>query len=150
MEQNSEVIKSKEQASDIDSSLLVEAFNHVAAHYKAASTETLKDHKLAKDIRQTIPRFIQNIINPLFPEWMAVGSPGKGNWSTVPWVAIFDPSITEAAERGFYVVYLFSADMKRLASQQGGIDLLSDSFGNEENEEQDWTLEERLYYRKHR
>jgi 5-methylcytosine-specific restriction enzyme A len=37
------------------------------------------------------------------------GSPGAGNWAFVPWIAVFDPSVTDTATRGFYVCYLFHA-----------------------------------------
>lgn len=33
-------------------------------------------------------------------------SVGNGNWAAVPWLALFDPLITDSATRGFYVVYL--------------------------------------------
>ena len=33
-------------------------------------------------------------------------SVGNGNWAAVPWLAFFDPLVTETATRGFYVVYL--------------------------------------------
>jgi 5-methylcytosine-specific restriction protein A len=38
------------------------------------------------------------------------GSPGKGNWAETPWVAVFDPLVTETAQRGYYIVYLFRGD----------------------------------------
>src|SRR5439155_332406 len=38
------------------------------------------------------------------------GGAGVGNFATVPWLAIFDPIVTDSATRGYYVVYLFSAD----------------------------------------
>nr|WP_319249389.1 DUF3578 domain-containing protein [uncultured Celeribacter sp.] len=37
-------------------------------------------------------------------------SVGAGNWASVPWLAFFDPLITESATKGFYVVYLFNPD----------------------------------------
>jgi len=39
------------------------------------------------------------------------GSPGKGNWAEVPWIGIFDRKITTTATKGYYIVYLFIADM---------------------------------------
>jgi 5-methylcytosine-specific restriction protein A len=37
------------------------------------------------------------------------GSVGAGNWASVPWLAFFDPLITESATKGFYVVFLVNA-----------------------------------------
>ena len=42
------------------------------------------------------------------------GSAGKGNWAAVPWICIFDRSITISATKGIYIVYLLSKDSKRL------------------------------------
>ncbi len=41
-------------------------------------------------------------------------SVGLGNWAEVPWVAVFDKLVTTTAQRGYYVVYLFSNDGKRV------------------------------------
>jgi hypothetical protein len=53
------------------------------------------------------------------------GSTGVGGLPFVPWVAVFDPDETETAQRGMYVVYLFSADKTRLylSLNQGTDDL---------------------------
>jgi hypothetical protein len=40
-------------------------------------------------------------------EWSA----GKGNWASVPWVAIIDRRESDAPIRGIYCAYLFRADM---------------------------------------
>ncbi|TOY84133.1 DUF3578 domain-containing protein [Levilactobacillus brevis] len=39
------------------------------------------------------------------------GSAGNGNWATVPWLALFDTKISGSAQKGFYLVYLFSPDL---------------------------------------
>ncbi len=41
-------------------------------------------------------------------------SVGAGNWAAVPWLAFFDPLITESATRGFYVVYLVNAQTEEI------------------------------------
>lgn len=53
------------------------------------------------------------------------GSTGVGGLPFVPWVAVFDPDETETAQRGMYIVYLFSADKTRLylSLNQGTDDL---------------------------
>ncbi|GAP00905.1 hypothetical protein FFRU_020960 [Fructobacillus fructosus] len=42
------------------------------------------------------------------------GSGGTGLWAAAPWIAICDTDITKSVQRGFFVVYLFSEDMKRV------------------------------------
>ncbi|HMF46171.1 MAG TPA: DUF3578 domain-containing protein [Candidatus Udaeobacter sp.] len=40
------------------------------------------------------------------------GSTGAGNITAAPWMAVFDPRVTQSATKGYYVVYLFSLDLK--------------------------------------
>lgn len=42
------------------------------------------------------------------------GSCGKGNWSEIPWVGILDTEITNSTEQGYYVVFLYSANLLEL------------------------------------
>jgi 5-methylcytosine-specific restriction protein A len=59
-----------------------------------------------------------------------VGSPGKGNWAHVPWVSVFDPVVTTSATRGYYVVYLVSADCRRIyLSLNQGTTAIREEFG---------------------
>ena len=71
--------------------------------------EPLKEHFLADYLRKEAPTEIAaSLHNPAF---MVEGSPGRGNWAEIPWIAIFDPVVTTTATQGYYPVYLFSADM---------------------------------------
>jgi len=58
------------------------------------------------------------------------GSAGQGNWADVPWIGIFDPRVTDSATRGYYVVYLFDADMQSVTlSMNQGTTAVRDEFG---------------------
>ena len=48
-------------------------------------------------------------------------SAGAENWAEVPWLAAFDPVVTDSATRGYYVVYLFhvSESIVHLSLNQG-------------------------------
>lgn len=43
--------------------------------------------------------------------YKVAASPGIGNWAEIPWIAVFDREITETAQEGYYIVYLFRKDM---------------------------------------
>lgn len=47
-------------------------------------------------------------------KYMVKSSGGQGGWGYIPWIGVFDKEIGITAEKGFYIVYLFSADMKRV------------------------------------
>ena len=70
-----------------------------------------------------------------FKQWLpagylATGSGGKGNAAVGPWIAVFDPDETTTAQRGMYVVYLFSADMRSVVlSLNQGVTDIGDRLG---------------------
>lgn len=56
-------------------------------------------------------------LGQLLPEASACelqGSTGRGNITAAPWIATFDPTVTRSATQGFYLVYLFSVDLRRV------------------------------------
>ncbi len=60
-------------------------------------------------------------------KYLVAASVGKGNWAIVPWICIFDRSITTSATKGVYVVYLLSKDTSTLylTLNQGCTDIRS-------------------------
>lgn len=87
-----------------------DVFLKVLNEYKAASETPLAGHQLAEHIRN---RF-NDVFEPLLPSqdrYIVKGSPGQGNWGKVPWIATFDTLVTTTAQSGYYITFLFKADM---------------------------------------
>ena len=97
----------------------------VLTNYSAARTEPLTDHPLAAFIGHDLRDAVREMIAS--DSYKITGSPGRGNWAETPWVAVFDPLVTETAQRGFYVVYLFRGDGEAvyLSLNQGTTEFLS-------------------------
>jgi 5-methylcytosine-specific restriction enzyme A len=87
-----------------------EVLQNILTKYLAAKSEPLESHPLAQFIRKDAEDAVQQALGELAAGLMVEGSPGQGNWATVPWISIFDPAITTSATRGYYVVYLFHAN----------------------------------------
>lgn len=88
-----------------------EAFVEILGKYLKAKQEPFLKHPIANYIRDTAPSIIQNE-GSLSPEIYKVkGGPGQGVWAEVPWICIFDRKISETAQDGYYIVYLFRSDM---------------------------------------
>ena len=81
----------------------------IGSQYLLATREKFADHPLAKFIREEAPQAVREVLQAKFSQYIVGASPGKGRWAEVPWIAVFDPAITDSATSGFYVVYLFSA-----------------------------------------
>lgn len=100
-------------------------FINVMNSYLSAKRQPFTNNPLADLIRNS---FRDEIYKTGFiaPEKYVVnGSPGQGNWAAVPWVGIFNKSITTTATRGVYIVYLFSSncDSVYLTLSQGCTEL---------------------------
>ena len=68
------------------------------------------DNPLANYIRKELPA----IFSQEFSEFQAIeweASPGKGQWADAPWIAAFNPVITDSAQDGYYPVLLFNSSM---------------------------------------
>lgn len=85
-----------------------------AIDYLRAVQEPFASNRVANHIRTEVPAAVRHQMSSDFDDLIVKGSAGQGVWAAVPWVAFFDPLETTSATQGLYVVYLFSADMKRL------------------------------------
>ena len=65
--------------------------------------------------------------------YVVKGSYGNGNWTHTPWLAVLDKRITQTAQEGVYIVYLFSSDMTKVyLTLNQGCTRLKDSSGKRE------------------
>jgi hypothetical protein len=62
-------------------------------------------------IRDKVTKNILSMAKITSDKYKVKGSVGQTNWADVPWIAVMDKDITEYASRGYYIVYLFCADM---------------------------------------
>ncbi|WP_018391821.1 DUF3578 domain-containing protein [Bacillus sp. 37MA] len=84
-------------------------FNNYENFYRNPNQVSSVDIK--KLIRYDLPQKLQSLLNLDPQKHMVIGSYGQGNLTETPWIAIYERSITESAQRGFYVVFLFRKDM---------------------------------------
>ncbi|WP_339516047.1 MrcB family domain-containing protein [Pseudomonas sp. RL_15y_Pfl2_60] len=87
------------------------SINAVLAGYLSAKEEKFAGHNLAKLIRGELCEGIRTASNSYYG-LVIKGSSGQGNWADGPWAGLFNPIITESAQRGYYVCYLFREDMQ--------------------------------------
>jgi 5-methylcytosine-specific restriction enzyme A len=88
---------------------LRETLQRILTDYHGAIEAPLEAHPLAQFIRREAAETVSAASGEVGAGLLVEGSPGQGNWATVPWVSVFDPAITTSATRGYYVVYLFHA-----------------------------------------
>src|SRR5436190_19317617 len=121
----------KEVAKRIELTMLHEAFLRIMKEYSKASTEEFSGHSLANYIRHDFP----SILKESFPndsDLLWVASPGQGRWVDAPWLAVFDPLVTDTAQDGYYPVYLFTKSLNTvyLSLNQGMTNLRNEFSSN--------------------
>ncbi len=104
--------------------MLHQAFERIAAEYPLARTQQFAGHSLANFIRHSVPTILQTSF-PQHTDLLWAASAGKGQWPDAPWIAVFDPLVTENPQEGYYPVYLFSRtlDTVYLSLNQGMTEL---------------------------
>jgi 5-methylcytosine-specific restriction protein A len=85
------------------------AFSLFLDEYPKASLGGFAGSAAAEFVREVIPGAVREVIGDN-DRYLVEGSPGKGVWAHVPWVAVFDRLITTSAQNGYYLVYLAQED----------------------------------------
>lgn len=86
------------------------AINRIFNEYVPSKQEIFEGHKMGTFFRKDIPLIIYETGIVDTADYLITGSVGQGNWAMIPWICIFDRSITTTATKGIYIVYLLSKD----------------------------------------
>jgi 5-methylcytosine-specific restriction enzyme A len=68
--------------------------------------DVYKNHPLAISIRKDGKKILESLIPQNLDDYIVEGSAGRGQWADIPWVVIYNSSITDRASQGYYIVYL--------------------------------------------
>ncbi|WP_144569557.1 MrcB family domain-containing protein [Bacillus pseudomycoides] len=107
-------LKENDEEDDNMNSNLREKFLTVMHEYLEARTEKFAGHKLGSVVRNEMTTEVTRLSFIDHNQYIVTGSVGQGNWAAVPWLAIMNRDITTSTQRGYYLVYLFSEDMRGL------------------------------------
>ena len=106
------------------------SFQRLANNYLVSKGEAFAQHETAILVRDKLPKQLSEVVGTMGLGLSIKGSVGQGNWSEVPWLAFLDEIVTDTTTRGYYVVYLFSSDMKSLYLCIGqGVTAVKSEFG---------------------
>ena len=78
---------------------LRETLQRILTDYRDAIAAPLEGHPLAQFIRGEAEETVAAALGELGAGLVVEGSPGQGNWATVPWISVFDPRLL----RGLFV-----------------------------------------------
>ena len=80
----------------------------------AAKQQVFANNPFGIFVRTEIPTALYKTELVDQEQYLITASVGAGNSAMIPWICIFDRSITTTATKGVYIVYLLSRDSKRL------------------------------------
>lgn len=81
----------------------------ILAEYRFQKNNPFKGNEFSNFIRKRVEDTIPDYLFPRV-EYKIHSSCGQGNWAEIPWVAAFYKELSDSAQRGYYIVYLFRAD----------------------------------------
>lgn len=88
-----------------------EGIQTVLSEYLDALGQPFAQHPIAGLIRKEIPEGVARLLGGQ-GGLVFKGSAGQGNWVRGPWIGASNPIVTNSAQRGYYVCYLFREDMQ--------------------------------------
>ena len=92
---------------------LRDCLSRVLREYKTARNQSFPKNPLATFLRDDCADILASLTDNA-ERYTFKGSAGQGNWTDCPWIAVFDISETDSAQKGRYFVYLFREDMSGL------------------------------------
>jgi len=84
----------------------------ILTEWPTENKKPFKDNQLAVFIRENFVNEVQSLTLNEPQDLQVKASAGAGNWASIPWLSILDPSITTSTQDGIYPVYLFCADAR--------------------------------------
>ena len=113
--------------------MLVLNFKKVLDSYHTVTDDNFAGNIIMSLLREEIPNNIKdsNILD--LEKFMLKGSGGQSKPALIPWVAIFNSSITKKAARGLYLVFLLKADMSGMyLSLNQGFTYFKEKYGDKD------------------
>ncbi|QUS36197.1 MrcB family domain-containing protein [Falsirhodobacter algicola] len=110
--------------------MLAEYLSRLATEYTYERGKNFTNSEFANFVRRDITSEVRKRLL-LWPfDGTVRASVGQGGWAAVPWIAFFDPLITETATKGFYVVYLINPDKQTISlSMNQGTTAIYNDYG---------------------
>jgi 5-methylcytosine-specific restriction enzyme A len=99
--------------------MLGDMIRRIALAYPADRRAPFAGHPAVALLRRDAPAALRDALGRDAAGLRFRGSAGLRGWAEVPWVGVFDPAVTTSATRGYYVDYLFAADLRSVVLSFG-------------------------------
>lgn len=110
--------------------MLAQQLSRLATEYTYERAKLFAGSEFGNFVRHDIAVEAKKIVTFGTFDLAVKASVGQGVWASVPWLAFFDPLVTETATKGFYVVYLINPNTQQIIlSMNQGTTAIYNDFG---------------------
>lgn len=106
---------------------LVAFTNHSEDYLSNVGNGTSTIDSFRTQLTEVAPSILNKELSTVAKTLTAIGSVGVGRIAACPWLAIMDNRVTSSAQKGVYLVFLFSEDLKTIYLSLGQGTALTDS-----------------------
>ena len=105
----------------------------ILSNYTTEKEKTFANNRFAKKVRNLFVQDLSKILISKYKDrYIIKGSCGQGQWANCPWIVIMDSIITDTPQKGYYLVYLFDKQMRKVyLSLNQGVTNIKKEFGKE-------------------
>lgn len=93
--------------------MFLEEITKFSNSYLVAKKEDFVQHPLREEFCHNVPMVLKEEAQ-IDDNYKILASCGQGQWSEIPWICVMDKRITSSPQEGYYIVYLFSTDLKKV------------------------------------
>jgi len=94
--------------------LLREFLHKTSSDLFSGRPDTYKDNPIAISIRNEGRSIIESYVPEIYKDYKVEGSAGRGQFADIPWISIYNLSVTDRASQGYYVVYLIPSSSNKI------------------------------------
>ena len=111
--------------------MLSDIIKDFCKYYRTINDQPFKYDEFTNNFTEELTTILQYELALPEDEYFIKGSVGQGAWAEIPWIAIMHRGVTESTQSGYYVVILFSKDLRKIYISLGlGWTQFSEIFGN--------------------
>lgn len=106
------VSTSYEEEGIVESNGIQHLLRSIGQNYLTEKKNKFGGNTFGQFVRNEGKNIVQSVVSD--PKYKVTVSVGQGQWSQIPWIGIFDRELTDTAQKGYYLAYLYDSEMKSL------------------------------------
>ncbi len=81
---------------------------------RAKGDDAFTGSQIANFTLKELPTIVEAALPDISGRYLVKASPGRGQWTLTPWLAVLDPGVTTSVQENYYIVYLMNSDGSKI------------------------------------